>query len=445
MKQKILTYFMVIAACITLHSCLFKQDDYFETSSAERAAEDVLQCSELLKSSPNGWLMEYYVGPDYSLGGITLFCKFGEDKVKMASTLSTPNIPAGVSTESLYRVVSEQSTLLTFDTYNELIHYFGTPMGSGNDANANMGGDYEFIIMSTSDDQIVLQGKKYGNTITMTRVPAETDWKKYIRDVNRIEEEAYLYQFDITEKGQKIGELKRSNYTLSEKDKDKIPFVFTPDGIRFRETVTIKGKEIQHFSWDTALMTFICKDKGSEDIKLVSTYPEGYLHYDEFLGNYLFKCQQMMPPANPEDMPAPEAQEIEVSIVPGVENESLTLTGLNAPIKLTYDRTNGKIVMTVQPVGSINRYYSAISFGNNEGYIPFYQSVITGIYFSVISKIENTDPLVLSFEDNGMFGQLTGKLPTALLFEGYSSSNYNQNTFGGWLAWYFDYTIEKQP
>ena len=136
MKQKILTYFIVVTACIGLHSCLFKQDDYFDASSAERATADVLKCSELLKSSPNGWLMEYYVGPDYSLGGITLFCKFGEEKVKMASTLTTPNVPSGVSMESLYRIVSEQSTMLTFDSYNELIHYFGTPMGSGNDANA---------------------------------------------------------------------------------------------------------------------------------------------------------------------------------------------------------------------------------------------------------------------------------------------------------------------
>lgn len=57
----------------------------------------------------------------------------------MASTLSTPNVPSGVFIESLYQVVSEQSTMLTFDSYNELIHAFAAPAGSGNDANANMG------------------------------------------------------------------------------------------------------------------------------------------------------------------------------------------------------------------------------------------------------------------------------------------------------------------
>ena len=133
----------------------------------------------------------------------------------MASTLSTPNVPSGVFIESLYQVVSEQSTMLTFDSYNELIHAFAAPAGSGNDANANMGGDYEFIIMDASDNQITLLGKKYGNTMTMTRMPVTTKWKEYIRGVNEIEENAYLYQFDIMAGGEKIGYLKRDNYTLS--------------------------------------------------------------------------------------------------------------------------------------------------------------------------------------------------------------------------------------
>lgn len=112
----------MVTACIGLHSCLFQQDDYFDKSSAERAAADVIKCSELLKSSPNGWLLEYYIGSGYAMGGITLLCKFDDKKVTMASTLSTPNVPSGVFIESLYQVVSEQSTMLTFDSYNELIH-----------------------------------------------------------------------------------------------------------------------------------------------------------------------------------------------------------------------------------------------------------------------------------------------------------------------------------
>lgn len=448
MKQKILTYFILVTACIGLHSCLFQQDDYFDKSSAERAAADVIKCSELLKSSPNGWLLEYYIGSGYAMGGITLLCKFDDKKVTMASTLSTPNVPSGVFIESLYQVVSEQSTMLTFDSYNELIHAFAAPAGSGNDANANMGGDYEFIIMDASDNQITLLGKKYGNTMTMTRMPVTTKWKEYIRGVNEIEENAYLYQFDIMAGGEKIGYLKRDNYTLSfsgktEPSSTTIPFVFTPNGLHFREPVIINGKKMQYFAWDNAFMTFTCTDESAQGVKLVSLYPEGYLYYHDLLGSYKFKCKALTQPESGKEQTF-ESKEFDITISQNVENKSFNLSGLNVPISITYDRSSGKMIIPVQALGSINGYYGALSFGNGMSYIPYFMSTETGYYFSVVSKTESTSPLTISFKDEGTFSQLTGAEPTALVFQGYTSPAYSQSTLGGWVGWYDDYTIEKQ-
>lgn len=45
--------------------------------------------------------------------------------------------------------------MLTFDSYNQLIHMFSGPLG----LNMNVGGDYEFIIMSATPDKVILQGK----------------------------------------------------------------------------------------------------------------------------------------------------------------------------------------------------------------------------------------------------------------------------------------------
>ena len=421
MKQKILTYFILVTACIGLHSCLFQQDDYFDKSSAERAAADVIKCSELLKSSPNGWLLEYYIGP---------------------------NVPSGVFIESLYQVVSEQSTMLTFDSYNELIHAFAAPAGSGNDANANMGGDYEFIIMDASDNQITLLGKKYGNTMTMTRMPVTTKWKEYIRGVNEIEENAYLYQFDIMAGGEKIGYLKRDNYTLSfsgktETSSTTIPFVFTPNGLHFREPVIINGKKMQYFAWDNAFMTFTCTDESAQGVKLVSLYPEGYLYYHDLLGSYKFKCKALTQPESGKEQTF-ESKEFDITISQNVENKSFNLSGLNVPISITYDRSSGKMIIPVQALGSINGYYGALSFGNGMSYIPYFMSTETGYYFSVVSKTESTSPLTISFKDEGTFSQLTGAEPTALVFQGYTSPAYSQSTLGGWVGWYDDYTIEKQ-
>lgn len=448
MKQKIITYLILLTVCVSLHSCLFKQDDFFDASSADRATANVEKCTELLQSSPNGWLLEYYVGANYSLGGITLLCKFDDLKVTMASTLATPNVPAGISINSLYQVKSEQSTMLTFDSYNELIHVFGAPTGSGNDANSNMGGDYEFIIMNATDNEITLQGKKYGNTMTMTRIPADLKWKEYIKEVNNIEENAYLYQFDANIDGKSAGTFSRSNYTLTFKSTEgsstTIPFIFTPDGLRFREPVSIGGKKVQHFKWDNPSLTFTCTDDGAQGVKLASFYPKDYLFYEDFIGAYTFKCQSLKASEVQGQDPTFEDKDINIEITKNVENKSLTLKGLTAPIKLDYDRSNGKIVIKVQPVGSIGSYSGALSLGTADSYLPYFLSVQYGYYFSVMSKIEKTSPLTLNFEDDGTFTSLAGAIPTALVFHVYSSTNFSESTLGGWAGWFNNYSIEKK-
>ena len=87
MKKNRTIYFLLALVCLGLQSCLFQEEDYFDDSSANRATADVKRCSELLEAAPNGWVMEYYVGKDYSLGGITLLCKFDGQRVTMASMI----------------------------------------------------------------------------------------------------------------------------------------------------------------------------------------------------------------------------------------------------------------------------------------------------------------------------------------------------------------------
>ena len=101
--------------------------------------------------------------------------------------------------------------------------------------------------------------------------------------------------------GEKIGYLKRDNYTLSfsgktETSSTTIPFVFTPNGLHFREPVIINGKKMQYFAWDNAFMTFTCTDESAQGVKLVSLYPEGYLYYHDLLGSYKFKCKALTQP-----------------------------------------------------------------------------------------------------------------------------------------------------
>lgn len=194
MKKNRTIYFLLALVCLGLQSCLFQEEDYFDDSSANRATADVKRCSELLEAAPNGWVMEYYVGKDYSLGGITLLCKFDGQRVTMASQIAG----ADETVSSLYSVKSEQATMLSFDTYNYLVHYFGQPQGSmADDPNGTLGGDYEFVISDATADRIELKGKKYGNRIVMKAFSADQTWKQYLTRIKKVEDDAFFYEYDL--------------------------------------------------------------------------------------------------------------------------------------------------------------------------------------------------------------------------------------------------------
>ena len=159
MKKYLSIYTLLALACIVLQSCLFSEEEIFDESSANRATADVIKCQEILKDVPNGWKLEYYIGSNYSAGAVTLLMKFDGKQVEMASETGAESYKPGTIITSLYQVKSEQSTMLTFDSYNPLIHMFSGPLG----LNMNLGGDYEFIIMSATPDKVILQGKKYKN------------------------------------------------------------------------------------------------------------------------------------------------------------------------------------------------------------------------------------------------------------------------------------------
>ena len=72
--------------------------------------------------------------------------------------------------------------------YNQLIHMFSGPLG----LNMNVGGDYEFIIMSATPDKVILQGKKYKNIMEMTPMPKDIPWRIQLEDIINIEKDAFL-------------------------------------------------------------------------------------------------------------------------------------------------------------------------------------------------------------------------------------------------------------
>lgn len=441
MKKNITIYFLLALVSFGLQSCLFQEDDYFDDSSANRATADVKRYNELLESAPNGWRMEYYIGEDYSLGGITLLCKFDGQRVKMASQ----GYDGSETISSLYKVVSEEATMLTFDTYNEYIHSFGKPLGGGSNPNGNLQGDYEFVIIDSSADQIVMRGKKYGNTIVMHALPDDLNWETYINSVNETEESAFFNRYQLLVDGNSLGMMQQSNYTFVIGYNDggnvvqmQAPFYFTTDGFRFRDSIALAGVNVQNFVWDNATETFTCTDAGATNVSLKGIYPDGYVKYSDFIGNYILTCKMV---ANG----ALTNEEIPITIEEDVVNKSFKLKGLIGDIVLNYDRSEGLMSFKTQKVGFISgSYIGCTVYCEGLGFYPIYVSYSAGIMFGFIANVQQS-PFSFTFEDDGVFGAAggDGAIADYLVFDRYSASDYSQSSYLGISRRYGEMVFKK--
>jgi hypothetical protein len=152
--------------------------------------------------------------------------------------------------------------MLTFNTYNEVLHFFVEPRGPSDiDGYA---GDYEFIIREATPGQIVMTGKKYGNQVVMTPYSGgdATTWKGYLEQLStlyrKMEAPVYAVKVDgaaaaikrVTRKGRTF----RFAYDNPENDKT-VPYLMTPTGIKLYEPLTVDGKTAQYFTLDTIAET----------------------------------------------------------------------------------------------------------------------------------------------------------------------------------------------
>ena len=180
---------LLVAATAGVTSCRFEDEDYFEESASLRL-EHYLDSAETYLVAPDyGWVMQYFCGTqNFQFEGFNLFAKFYESgKVLMAGNhrmLRDGN--AGLYTEdtSLYSLIQEDGPVLAFDTWNDILTVFADPVNPfaapttiTNDGQG-MNGDYNFVLMSLSDDIINLTGERYRASVRL--VKCEMEWEDYI-------------------------------------------------------------------------------------------------------------------------------------------------------------------------------------------------------------------------------------------------------------------------
>lgn len=406
-KQKIYTVIGMLAFLVVSACSLHEEENLFNDSSANRISEALKNYKEILTAPENGWIMKYYPSDDLSFGGYNLLISFDENgNAKVSGETANPE----KSVTSLYSLIQSAGPVLTFDSYNEILHLFSEPLGGYE-------GEFQFTIMSATPNKVVLSGTKTQNTIILVPMPKEQVWSDYLKNVNKVQEEIFLGSFHFIVNGKEVGTVMQTNnvFTLTyagagELDaKKKIPFVYTSDGIELYEPLTIDGVTMSTFKADTENVSFICTDAGA-DAKFEAFYPVGYRFYDQLVGKYKMGTKTITITANP-------------------DGKTYSLAGFSnyGTVKAEYARSMGTFSITFQYIGlALGQYYAYLCLCDDTSLTWQEGTGLTG---------ENSadDPLTITFNDNGMWGSRVGN---SFLLYAFSSQPASNSSAVGWIEDY---------
>ena len=115
--------------------------------------------------------------------------------------------------------------------------------------------------MESSADRLVLRGKKYGNTLVMTKLTESAD--SYIQKILDMQEKMDAVPRMRMVVGGKIYAVsladKLLSYTETKEDSSvenvDMAFIYTPEGLKFYEPLTINGVTFQECVYDDASET----------------------------------------------------------------------------------------------------------------------------------------------------------------------------------------------
>ena len=276
--KKILSGIAVVAAAMSLQSCLHDDKDLFDTPAAQRIENAVTADKELLESADNGWQMHYYTGKSYTGGGYTMYMKFKGGKAFVSSDIA----PADSVSSSSYDVIKDQGPVITFNTFNSLMHFLAEPASGDVDGEQ---GDYEFVITKTTQDSIYVRGKKWGNEMVMTRVADGVNWQTEIQKIHdTYDSMAFYYSTPGAASSDQFLAIDPDSRRATVGSQD-VAFCPTTTGIELQSPVTIDGKTVSTLNYDKATKTLTSADNS---LTMNAYIPQGYHDISEYLGNWNF-------------------------------------------------------------------------------------------------------------------------------------------------------------
>ncbi|MBP5277846.1 MAG: DUF4302 domain-containing protein [Prevotella sp.] len=344
MKKTIYLSIFTMLSILTMQSCLKDQEDVFERPSSLRL-QDVLENTHNTLTTQGLWTLDFYPRAEYYYGGYPMIFKFEKDKVtawriKEEEEMGSDADDIILSDESEYKMKDDFGPVLSFDTYNDVIHYFSTPRNTSAWYQA-MQGDFEFVVDSVGKDCIKVHGKKSQNTMYLRAFTGDPN--DYLTKAAYNKDEFIYAGANITDGGQNVPigfdlDYRQVVWNKGTENEREIAFCFTGDGIRLSKPITINGQEIDDFVLDLNAQTLKSRS-GSVTLPLERT--PGYMKYNEWLGEYTLTYRNAVGAA---------PRDTTFTLVATPQKKTFILKGLVDAVDLTvqYNRSLGTIELLVQ-------------------------------------------------------------------------------------------------
>ncbi len=370
---------IALSALVVLPACQQIEPDVFDKPSSARMSEFLEEVRSALTAEQYGWTLDYFPSSKYA--GVTYALSFTDQKV--TACLETDPETTVTST---FAMKTDDGPVLSFDTYNEVLHAYATPNESKYQAK---GGDFEFEIRSfdKTKKEIVMIGKRSRNACTLR--PLSKPAAEYFATAKAFEESIELAAFEGSiGDSVVVGFIDNATRTISISPKDDesqsvdVRYVVTENTLRLMTPLTYNGVEFTEFTYDPATPAVV-----SSDISFHKIIPAGWLSFDSLKGDYTL---------------AYAGGTLNVTLEDDGTGKGFNLAGLASAWKLPvkYNSGRGRISFNVQQVGANNTHtfwFCALDAAIQS----FSWSEDNGMY-SKVDDAEKPD-FTLSFVDDGKF------------------------------------------
>ena len=235
--------YICLAACL-LVSCSQEEEAVYGkgNSYAKRTGETSTEYVNLLEGATNGWLLSMYVGTGQQYGGYNYILKFHQGKVTALSEATTEE------DTSLYTLNFSEKSILTFDTYNKVLHQFVEPSALFPEGKI---GDNQLVIQSYENGVFTLKGQRSNNLMTLRKLEGEaTAYLSKIRERQSLFKVSDAYP--VTINGKEVDfELQPSNRQFIAREGTTVikkAYIYTENGFKLYEPITIAGKTFSEFT-----------------------------------------------------------------------------------------------------------------------------------------------------------------------------------------------------